>query len=81
MFGVPASLAQQICGFRYLDHSGLRFTELIPVELVSLPQVVHALRTRLVPMLAARGSVQQSSSDDCQPFVAKTDQDDVRVYV
>ena len=80
VFDVPASLAHQISGFRYLERSDLHFTEFVPVELVSIRQVADAFRSHMAPMMAARGFVQEYSADDGLTFVAQTDQDEVRVY-
>lgn len=81
VFGVPASLAHQICGFRHLENTKLHFTELVPIELVSLRQVVDTFRSHIEPLMAARGFDQEYRTDDGQSFVAKTEQDEVRVYV
>ncbi|QTN29164.1 hypothetical protein HZ993_04810 [Rhodoferax sp. AJA081-3] len=78
VFGVPASLVQQICGFRHRAHPELRFTELVPIPILAHPYIAESLLPHVEPVLLAKGFTKVSSGDDHQSFVAKTDQVDIR---
>lgn len=77
VFGVPATLVQQICGFRHLAHPELRFTELVPIPILAHPDIVESLLSHVEPVLLAKGFTKGSTGDDYQSFVAKTDQVDI----
>lgn len=77
VFGVPATLAQQICGFRHRTHPELRFTELVPIPILAHSDIVESLRPHVEHVLLAKGFTKVSSGDDHQSFVAKTDQVDI----
>lgn len=77
VFGVPASLVQQICGFRHRAHPELRFTELVPIPMLAYRDIVEPLLSHLEPVLLAKGFTRVSSGEGYHSFVAKTDQEDI----
>jgi hypothetical protein len=77
VFGVPATLAQQICGFRHRAHPDLRFTELAPIPMLAFQDIVKSLLSNVEPVLLAKGFSRASSGDGYHSFVAKTDHADM----
>jgi hypothetical protein len=80
VFDVPASLVQQICGFRHRALPELRFTELVPIPMIAYQDIVQSLLPHLEPVLLAKGFSKTGSAEGSHSFVAKTEHEDIHCY-